>query len=203
MQTLWQDLRYGVRMLLKQPGFTAMTVLTLALGIGAHTTIFTLVDALFYRPLPVREPDRLVRVERTRDGRLDWGFAYPVYAYFRDHSTSFEALAAHYSTAPLNVVANGEAQEANGAVVSANYFSMLGVRPLLGRFFLPEEDAVPDRDAVAVLGYGIWQARFGGDPQSVGKEIIVNGNVFKIIGVAPQDFRGIEVGYPTSCGFRQ
>ena len=194
--TLLQDLRYGWRMLLKKPGFTMVAVLTLGLGIGANLTIFSLVDTLFFRPLPVQKPYQLVTVEATRNGKWDWGYAYPAYGYFRDHSTSFEALTAHYSTAPLNVVADGDSREARGAVVSANYFSMLGVRPLLGRFFLPEEDAVPDRNPVAVISYGMWRGRFNGDPLILEKEIRVNGTIFKIIGVAPQEFQGVEAGFP-------
>jgi len=167
-------------MLLKNPGFTAVAVITLALGIGANTTIFSLVNALFYHPLPVREPYRLVNIYGNENGRGYEGFAYPEYAYLRDHSTSFEALAGHYSTAPLNVVADGDSKEVDGAVVSANYFSILGIRPLLGRFFLPEEDAVPGRNPVAVIGFRLWQGRFGGDPLILGKKIRINGTVFGV-----------------------
>jgi len=193
MQTLWQDLRYGARMLLKKPGFTLIAVITLSLGIGANLTIFSFVDTLFFRPLPVREPYRLVTVGATRNGI---GYAYPVYMRFRDHSKSFEALAATYSTAPLDVVAGGDSQVTNGAVVSANYFSMLGISPLLGRFFLPEENAAPDRDRVVVISHGMWQSRFGGDPSALGKEIRLNGTAFTIIGVAPKEFQGVLAGYP-------
>src|SRR5262245_13057939 len=193
MQTIWQDLRYGVRMLMKQPGFTLIAVITLALGIGANLTIFSFVDTMFFRPLPAREPYRLVTGSAIRNGR---DFAYPAYEYFRDHSKSFETLAAHYSTAPLDVVAGGDSRMANGAVVSANYFPMLGISPQLGRFFLPEEDAAPDRDAVVVISHGMWQGRFGGDPSVLGKEIRINGKASTIIGVTPKDFPGVVAGYP-------
>jgi predicted permease len=193
MHALWQDLRFGARMLMKQPVFTLIAVITLALGIGANLTIFSFVDTMFFRPLPVREPYRLVTGSAIRNGR---DFAYPAYAYFRDHSKSFETLAAHYSTAPLDVVAGGDSRMANGAVVSANYFPMLGISPLLGRFFLPEEDATPDRDPVVVISHGMWQGRFGGDPSVLGKEIRINGKAFTIIGVAPNDFPGVSAGYP-------
>ena len=196
LTTMFNDLRHAIRNLRKTPGFTFVAVLILALGIGANTTIFSFVNALFYRPLPVREPYRLVNVYSNSDGRGYEGFAYPEYAYLRDHSTSFEALAAHYSTAPLNVVADGDSREVEGAVVSANYFSMLGIRPLLGRFFLPEEDAVPGRNPVAVIGFGLWQRRFRGDPSILGKQIRVNGTLFEVIGVAPEDFHGVLVGLP-------
>jgi putative ABC transport system permease protein len=193
MQSLWQDLRYGARMLLKKPGFTLIAALTLALGIGANLTIFSFVDTLFFRPLPAREPYRLVTGAAIRNGR---DFSYPAYAYFRDHSKSFEALAAHYSTAPLDVDAGGDSRMANGAVVSANYFPMLGISPLLGRFFLPEEDAAPDRNPVVVISHGMWQGRFGGDPLVLGKEIRLNGKAFTIIGVSPKNFPGVVAGYP-------
>jgi len=196
MQTLWQDLRFGARMLLKRPGFTLIAVITLALGIGANLTIFSFVDAFFLRPIPAREPDKLINVEGSHHGRPYAYFAYPAYVHYRDHSKSFEALAAHYSTAPLNVVTEGDSRVANGAVVSANYFSMLGIQPRLGRFFLPEEDAVPDRNPVVVISYGMWQSRFGGYPGVLGKELRLNGVACQIIGVAPPDFPGVLAGFP-------
>lgn len=196
MNTVWQDLRYGARMLLKQPGFTLIAVLTLALGIGANLTIFSFVDTMFLRPLPAREPERLVTVEATRNGRWNEGYAYPAYVHYRDHCQSFEALVAHYSTSPVNIFAEGDSQVANGAVVSANYFSALGIQPRLGRFFLPEEDAVPDRDAVVVISHRMWEGRFGGDPGVLGKELVLNGSACKIIGVAPPGFRGVLAGFP-------
>jgi hypothetical protein len=174
MQTFVQDLRYGARMLLKQPGFTLVAVLTLALGIGANLTIFSFVDTMFLRPLPAREPDRLVTVEATRNGRWSDGYSYLAYAHYGDHSQSFEGLVAHYSTAPVNIVADGDSRVTNGAVVSANYFSVLGVQPRLGRFFLPEEDAAPDRNPVVVISHGTWESRFGGDPAVLGKELVLN-----------------------------
>src|SRR5262245_61124501 len=142
IETLFQDLRYGLRVLRKNPGFTAAAVLSLALGIGANLTIFSFVDAFFLRPIPAPEPDRWVAVWARWNGRWNAYQAYPAYVRFRGHSESFEGLAAHYSAAPWTLVINGDARRANGAVVSANYFSMLGIQPLLGRFFLPEEDGV-------------------------------------------------------------
>ncbi|MGH9937328.1 MAG: ABC transporter permease, partial [Blastocatellia bacterium] len=189
-----QDLRFGVRMLMKQPGGALIAVLTLSLGLGANLTIFSFVDAFFLRPIPAREPERLVNVEATRNGRYNGYYAYPTYTHYRDHSQSFEALAAHYSTAPLNLVMEGDARVANGAVVSANYFSMLGIQPRLGRFFLPEEDAAPDRNPVVVISHRMWQDRFGGDPAALGKELRLNGADCQIIGVAPADFPGVLAG---------
>src|SRR5205823_2479077 len=193
MRTLIQALRYGARMLLKRPGFSLIAIITLALGIGANLTIFSFVDTMFRRPLPVREPYQLVTAGLGRDG----GFAYPAYTYFRDHNKSFAALAAHYSTAPIDLAApDGDSQTLNGAVVSANYFSMLGINPSLGRFFSPDEDVVPDRDRVAVISHGLWQSRFGGDRSVVGKEIRLNGSAFTIVGVTAPDFQGVSLGYP-------
>src|SRR5262249_19505976 len=141
MGTLRRDIGYGLRMLLKQPGFTLIAVLTLGLGIGANLTIFSFVDTFFLRPIPAPDPERLVNVEATRNGRWFGYYAYPTYLPYRDHCTAFESLAAHYSTAPLNITTDADSRVANGAVVSANYFSMLGIQPRLGRFFLREEDA--------------------------------------------------------------
>src|SRR5262245_22612599 len=108
MESFIQDLRYGVRMLLKNPGFTLIAMLTLALGVGANLTIFSFVDTFFLKPIPARAPEQLVNIEATRNGRLYGSFAYPSYAEYRDHNKSFEALAAHYSTAPLNLVLDGD-----------------------------------------------------------------------------------------------
>jgi macrolide transport system ATP-binding/permease protein len=194
LEVLGKDLRYALRTMRRSPGFTAVAVVTLGLGIGANTTIFSFIDAFFLRPLPAEEPFRLASVYGNPNPYS--GFCYPEYAYFRDHATVFTGLAAHYSTAPLNIVADGDSREATGAVVSANYFSVLGVKPLLGRFFAAEEDTVPDRDFVAVISYGLWQRRFAGDPAIVGKPIRINGTPFSIIGVTSEEFHGVLMGIP-------
>src|SRR6185295_341072 len=193
MRTFIQDLRYGVRMLLRRPALGLTAVVTLALGIGANLTIFSFVDTMFFRPLPVHEPYQLLAVGVG----IDNGFAYPAYTHFRDHNKSFESLAAHYSTAPLNLTApDGDSETLNGAVVSANYFSTLGITPFLGRFFSPDEDSVPDRDRVAVISQGLWQSRLGGDRLVLGKQLRLNGSDFTIVGVAPAEFQGVSPGYP-------
>ncbi len=194
LEILWKDLRYAFRVMRQSLGFTAVAVITLGLGIGANTTIFSFIDAFFLRPLPVEDPFRLVVVYGNPNPYS--GFCYPEYSYFRDHAMVFSGLAAHYSTAPLNVVTDGDSKEAAGAVVSGNYFSVLGVKPLLGRFFAADEDAVPDRDFVAVISHGLWQKRFAGDPAIVGKQIRINGAPFSIIGVTPEEFRGVLMGIP-------
>jgi hypothetical protein len=195
IETLLQDLRYGLRILRKNPGFTAASVLLLALGIGANLTIFSFVDTFFLRPIPAREPAALVNVESTRNGR-GYGISYQSYVTYRDHSKSFTALAAHYSTAPLNLGVAGDTRMVNGAVVSANYFPMMGIEPRLGRFFLPEEDAVPDRNPVVVISERMWRDRFGGDPAALGKQLRLNGDDCQIIGVAPANFPGVLAGFP-------
>lgn len=191
MHVLFQDLRYALRQLNKSPGFTLISVLVLGIGVGANVAIFSFADALFLRPLPVHDPDQIVTLHTGgAKGQISSSFSYPDYALFRDHSRSFSSLAAGYLTAPLNVVADGDSKEVQGAVVSANYFSLLEVRPMLGRLFLPEEDAVPDRDAVAVISAQLWKTRFSANPSTLGREITVNGRQFKIVGITPDTFHG-------------
>jgi predicted permease len=194
-----QDLRYAVRSLRKSPVFTAIAVVSITLGIAANTTVFSLIDAMWFRTLPVRDPKELVRVYAwglpngaSRPGTDS--FSWPLYDAVRRRSTVLTDLVAHYSRAPLLLSAGGEIIEIQGAVVSANYFQMLGIQPALGRFFLQDEDQVRGRDAVAVISMGLWQRRFGGDPTVLGSTITVNGVAFQIIGIAPEEFRGISQG---------
>jgi macrolide transport system ATP-binding/permease protein len=196
-----QDLRYSVRTLSKAPAFTAVALISIALGIAANTTVFSLIDAMWFRTLPVHDAEQLVRV-------YAWGlprgsnrpgvnsFSWPLYDALRRRSTVLTDLVAHYSTAPLQVSADGETSEVQGAVVSANYFPMLGIQPALGRFFLPEEDQVRGRDTVAIISMGLWQRRFGGEPTVLGRLITINGVIFRIIGIAPEEFHGIVPGEP-------
>jgi predicted permease len=191
---LAQDIRFALRTFRRAPGFASVAVITIALGIAANVTVFSFIDALFLKELPVKDAGRLVRILGTRLNQDRREFSYSEYAYLRDHATTLDQLVAHYSTAPLYVTANRQAGEVQGAVVSANYFSTLGVTPYLGRFFSPGEDSVPDRDAVAVIGYGLWHSWFDRDPAVAGKTMRINSRVFQIIGVAPRGFRGIAVG---------
>jgi macrolide transport system ATP-binding/permease protein len=193
VETLWQDLRFGARTLRKNSGFSAVAIVTLALGITANVTVFSFVDALFLRTVPAKNPERLVRIVASEnDG--EGLFSIPEFTYLRDHSKTLEELTAHYSSAPLYISANGETGEVQAAVVSSSYFAMLGLQPYFGRFFTHEEDMVPDRDAVAVLGYGLWQRSYRGDSGILGKTFLINGHSFAIIGVMPQDFHGVEIG---------
>src|SRR5215510_202267 len=192
-----QDLRFSLRMLLKSKVFTAVAVLSLALGIGANTIVFSLVEALFFSPPPgLLAPDRLVgicefEVSKQRPGPQD--IRYPDYLYYRDHNTVFAGLASHFSFG--SHLADGDwAVEIQARVVSDNYFTVLGVNPLLGRFFLPDEDRVPGRSPVVVLSHSFWQRRFDGDAHCVGQRLKLNGVDFIVVGVAPAGFHGAWVG---------
>ena len=190
-----RDVRYGTSTLRRSPGFAVSAVLTIALAIAATATVFSFVNTVYLRPLNVPEGHRLVRIYGADRPELDVQLGFPAYQALRARARSFDLVAAHYSTAPLYLTSRNEASEVLGAVVSAEYFPMLGVRPLLGRFFGRDEDAVPDRDAVAVISYGLWQSRFGGDVGVIGEHITINAREFTVIGVAPQGFEGVTSGW--------
>jgi len=198
IENLAQDVRYGVRMLRKNPGFTAVAVLTLALGIGANTATFALLNELLFRPLPVRKPFELMAlVLVTREGEYSGQIIpYPIYRDYAEDQGVFSELIAY---APVNTrIQLGERRsQIQAQVVSGNFFSSLAVRPVLGRPFLPEEDHVPMRDAVAILSHEFWQTRFNSDPQIIGKTVSLDDYIegprtFAIVGVAPSNFRGFE-----------
>ena len=193
MNSFLQDLRYAVRLLIKSPGVTTTAVVALALGIGANTAIFSLVNGALLRPLPgVRMPNQLVTLERTQNGKVQYSFGYPDYLDYRDHSDSFAGLAAHCGT-PLSFN-NGEAERLRGDLVSGNYFSVLGVTPALGRLISPDDDDQPGAHSVAVLSHTFWLRAFGADREVVGRSMKLNGHDFTIIGVAGKDFTGTETG---------
>lgn len=195
MHGFMQDLRFAARLMVKSRGFTAVALATLALAIGANATIFSLVDTLFLRPLPVPDAHRIVHVDQTRPGRVDrFPLSLADYQYFRSRSTAFSELAAHYPTAPLHLVVEGEPRSVSGSVATASYFTVLGIQPALGRFFSAAEDSVPDRDAVAVISYHLWQERFAGASAVIGQTLRLNGRVFSIVGVAPKGFVGVLPG---------
>ena len=190
MDSIIKDLRYGIRSLLKRPGFTAIAVLTLALGIGANTAIFSAVNATLMRPLPVADPDRLVFVFNGPAGSV---FSYPDYTAYRDHNNVFDALIAWGGiTASLN--SNDQTDLVAGAIVSGNFFDVLGVRAQLGRVITTEDDKTPGAHPVAVISQGLWQRRFAGDPNVVGRQLLLNGNNFTVIGVLPAGFDGLQLG---------
>ncbi len=189
MQTLWQDLRYGARMLAKQPGFTLIAVLTLALGIGATTAIFSVVNAVLLQALPYRDADRLVAISLNDN---DGGFGNTGYATFLDwqaRAKSFEPLALIRSWGGT-LTGQGEPERVNGLRVTPEYFKLLGVAPALGRDFRLEENR-PDTRFVVVLSHALWQRRFKADPNVVGKPIVLSGQTYTVIGVMPQPFEDL------------
>lgn len=192
MQTLWQDLRYGVRMLVKQPIFTLIAVASLALGIGANTTIFSLVNTATLRPLPIAQPERIVALNNAAANKTFPTFSYPNYKDFRDRNDVFSDLIA-YRFSSLSLSYDGVNERLWGYLVSGNYFEALGVKAALGRVISPDDDRTPGAHPVAVLSYKYWQRRFGGAPGVIGQEVIVNGRAYTIIGVAAQGFFGTEV----------
>src|SRR6266545_2718156 len=204
MRTLWQDLRYGARTLLKKPGFTLIAVLTLALGIGVNTALFTVFDAFVLKPLPLKDPDSIVKISGvTRGGDRNRLFSYLDYLDYRDRNNVFEGLVAWNKA--LGVLGEkpagpyddplhnaGGHEYIFGLIVSNNYFSVLGAEMALGRAFLPEEDRMPGAHPVMVLSYGFWQRRFNADPSVIGKTIKLTGQSYTIVGVAAREFIGTE-----------
>jgi putative ABC transport system permease protein len=190
MENLIKDVRYGVRMLLKNPGVTLVAVITLALGIGANTAIFSGVSAFLMRPLSVPNPDSLIRpLELTEDRGFADEMSYPDYQDYASQSTSFTGLAAE-DLISVAVDAENQSDVIWGQVVSANYFEVLQVKPILGRTFLPDEDKTIGANNVVVLGHSFWQRRMGADPNIVGKTIKFNNRGYQVIGVAPPTFVG-------------
>ncbi len=189
MATLLQDLRYALRMLAKNPGFTAAAVVTLALGIGANTAVFSVVNAVLLHPLPYPTADQLVMVwqNNPRKGDREGRVSYPNFQDWRAQSTVFQGMAG-FTGYSLVLTGSGEPQRVYGAMVSANFFPVMGVRPLIGRGFLPQEETV-GHNAVLVLGHDLWQHRLGADPRIVGKTVSFDQDVFVVIGIMPPGFR--------------
>ncbi len=196
MQILLQDFRYSLRRLRKSPGFAAIAILSLALGIGANTAIFSLVNTVLFRPLPaVDAPEQLVTLYGTLSNNFgDTIYSYPNYKDFRDRNEVFSGLLA-YRFVPMSLSHQGNSERIWSYLVSGNYFDVLGVKPLLGRTFQADEDRTRKSHPVAVMSYGTWQKRFASDPGIVGKTVLINGNNFTIVGVMPNDFVGTEVAY--------
>jgi predicted permease len=183
---LWRDVRFGIRMLAKNPAFTAIAVLTLALGIGANTAIFSVINAALIRPLPYPNADRIVVLYETDEKKDNESPAPADFLDFQRQSKSFAFLAA-YRGIPCNISGNGAPERVEGASVTSNFFAALGVQALHGRTIQPDLD-LPGGNNVAVLGYGLWQRRFGGDPSVVGRSVEVDGVSRTIVGVAPAGF---------------
>ena len=194
LERLWQDIRHGARMLTKNPGFTLIAVLSMAIGVGANAAMFSVADGLILRPLQVPDAGGLVVVGTTTPAAdVRWGgLSYPDYLDLRDRVRSFDGLAA-FSTILVSLTRNRDeiAQGTMGLAVSANFFDVLRVRPALGRAFLAsEERATGDAGAVVVLGHEAWTRRFGGDPQVIGSQVRISGTPFTVVGVAPEGFAG-------------
>ena len=197
MLGVFQDLRHGLRALVSHPGLTIAAALSLGLAIGAQTSVYCLIDALFLRPpVGVKEAQRLVAISALNRGVPDEDtIRYPDYLHYRDRNTSFTELASHFNSG-LALADTERAEEVDGQVVSANYFSALGVIPQVGRFFRADEDVVPGRNPVVVLSHSFWQRRFAADPKCVGTVLKLNGSPFTIIGVGPSGFEGAKAGWP-------
>ena len=187
MTTLIQDLRYGWRMLAKNPGFTAVALLALALGIGANTAIFSVVNGVLLRPLPYAEPGRLMTVYETTREFGQMSVAYPNFLDWRRENHSFTDIAA-FRGDDFNFTGSGQPEHLGGEFVSASLLPVLGVNPMLGRNFLPQEDR-QGAGGVVILTYGLWKSRFGADPNILGKTMTLNGRNYKVIGVLPSEFR--------------
>src|ERR1044071_4718428 len=187
-ETLMQDIRYGVRMLVKHKAFTAIAVVTLALGIGANTAIFSVVNQLLLSPLPYRNAEEIVMLwEVSPEGRHQNSVSRANFRSWREQSTSYQTVAA-FSDQRFNLTGNGEPEELSVQMATPEIFNVLGVDPLLGRTFLPD-DAAADKPPIAVLSYGLWQRRFGGEANIVGRDLTLNGEKYTVIGVMPASFQ--------------
>jgi putative ABC transport system permease protein len=190
MDALWQDIRYGVRMLLKAPSFSIVATIALALGIGANTAIFSVVNAVLLRPLPFPNPDQLMTVWETdqRRGAERGSASYPNFADWRDQTQVFEKMAAYHGT-DHTLTGNGDPVRVQGTTISAEIFQLLGVAPMAGRTFLPEEDKPGDKGHVVVLSHELFQKRFSAKPDLIGQSIELDGNPYTVVGVMPPGFQ--------------
>src|SRR5262245_25359100 len=190
IEALVQDLRYGARMLMKNSGFTLVAVITLALGIGANTAIFSVVNATLLRPLPYKDPDRIVMVWGTNPGGYGWrgktGFSAPSFLDYQQRNQVFERMAA-FLRYDVTLTGTGNPEFIRAGVVTHEFFDVFAVQPILGRTILPQETQT-DQERVAVLSYGLWRRRFGSDPSIIGQTIRLDGVSHTIIGVLPQGF---------------
>src|SRR5262245_50918963 len=195
VETLWRDLRYGVRMLLKNPGFTLTVVITLALGIGANTAIFTLINVVMLKTLPVSHPEELVELTLTNPApQRGWlNITAARWEQIRDHQDVFSGVFAYGSTG-ADLSAGGEARRVSIGLVTGEFFSTLDVRPVIGRTLVGADDRL-GCSPVAVITYAFWQSEYGGSADVVGKSVALNGQPFQIVGVADSAFFGVEFGY--------
>jgi len=186
MEAFVKDLRYGLRMMAQNPAWTAVAVVTLALGIGANTTLFSVVNGVLLNPLPYPQPDRLIALYSRTSDSPRWSISYPNFLDWVRDNRSFSALAG-YRSEDYNLTGMGEPERLPGEMVSATFFLLLGVKPALGRMFLPEEDQVGGRPVV-LISDGLWKRKFGSAPDAVGKTVTLNGEGYTIVGVIPASF---------------
>ncbi len=201
LEALLQDLRYTVRILRKSPIFTGTAMLTLALGIGANTAIFSLINAVMLRTIPVRDPGRLVEIARYWAGHQRSTLSYPLYSFFRDRSHSFAGILAQSSPAKQEIDIGGAPETVETQMVSGSYYGVLGVAAAVGHTFTPDYDRVPGRSPFAVISYRYWQRRFGLDPSVIGKAFKLQQTLFTIVGVAPKEFFGTMPGHDPDVTF--
>src|SRR5262245_27624081 len=197
LDTVRQDVRYAFRTLLKNRGFTVVAVASLALGIGANTAIFSLIDTLLIRDLPVRDPNELVILAMPgagSQGRPGTSFSYPMYEQIRDGNTGLAGIAATFGVGSNPITVDGQQEHVTLSWISGSYFSVLGVNAVAGRVFTSDEDNGFGSHPVAVIGHGYWQRRFGSAAEVLGKTIVFDKRIFTIIGVGPREFFGTEVG---------
>ncbi|MGB7467509.1 MAG: ABC transporter permease, partial [Candidatus Acidiferrum sp.] len=188
LEDLFQDFRYALRTLRQRPGFAAVAILTLALGSGATTIMFTVINGVLLKPLAYPEADQLVTLHgRTEKYGEQWGFSYPEFHDYQSTSRTLRSVAA-WTYGGGTVTKPGEAEYLFGRHISSGLFSVLGVPLVAGRAFLPQEDQ-PGAAPVAVLGYGLWQRRFGGRPETIGQQIVADGKSYTIVGIAPAELR--------------
>jgi len=200
LDALWRDLRFALRGLRKRPGFAIVVILSLALGVGANTAIFSLVDAITFRPLPVPNPGGLVTIDIAASRLTSFGASsYLDWVDFSSRSKSFQSLSTRQEMSagmnPAGAVPDGKPQVVWGQLVSGNFFYTLGVQPVLGRTFLPEEDQTPGKYPVMVISYSLWKRTFEGDPKTIGKQVQLSGHSFTIIGVTPKSFSGVDLWF--------
>lgn len=193
LEDLWMDLRYALRTLRRSPVFLAVAVLSLALGIGANSAIFSLIDAVMLRAMPVQEPERLAQFEVIRADSNRGSFSYQLFTYFREHSQSFTDIFADTSVQP-EIAFKGAEERVNAELVSGSYHSVLGLEPAAGRLLNPNDDRAPGVSPVAVISYRYWKRRFALDPGVIGRSFTLNGSVFTIIGVTPKEFSALSRG---------
>ncbi|MEM7350999.1 MAG: ABC transporter permease, partial [Acidobacteriota bacterium] len=198
MKSLWRDLGFGFRLLRRRPAFAAAVLLSLVLGIGLNTAIFTLIDAIFLRPLPVEDVDRLAAIYAMRRNEVGeytghLSLSHPNYLELRERSRSFDGIALHLWN-KMNFTGGSGPVRGTGMFVTANYFDVLGVGAVAGRFFSAGEDLDPGAHAVTVLSHGCWSRLFGQDEAAVGQTVEINGRSHSVIGVAPEGFKGTSVG---------